>query len=63
MLTVRKLIAELESLACPDSAVFFTPEHGAPVLIAGGILRNHASAPGGKIVNLAPVPLDQVGGF
>ncbi|MBO9500791.1 hypothetical protein [Brevundimonas sp. A19_0] len=63
MLTVKQLSAHLEALALPDSPVFFSGEDGRPVLIMGGIARDHAQAPGGKIVNLAPTKLDQVGGF
>lgn len=63
MLTVRKLIEHLEALALPDSPVFFDPIGGAPLLIVGGIAQSHAQAAGGMIVSLAPVSLEQEGGF
>lgn len=63
MMTVRKLIAELEALALPDSPVFFDPIGTAPLLVMGGVARPHAQAADGMVVSLAPVCLEQEGGF
>ena len=63
-MTVNELIARLQALVAEDefrsdAAVTFGPEM-APVL--GGIIARHRET-GLVVLNLAPTPLDRVGGF
>tara|TARA_R110002167_G_scaffold12963_6_gene54899 strand:+ start:7629 stop:7817 length:189 start_codon:yes stop_codon:yes gene_type:complete len=62
MLTVKKLIAELEALAQPDASIFAMKPGDLPFQIEGGLPG--VTSIGKSYVLLAPMPLtSQEGGF